>query len=174
MPVLFGQAGENWNRIVPIRFATRADIPSLMALERDSPTAAHWSKEQYEAAFSSVAPRRVTLVLEEDGLQGFLVGQASDKEWELENVVVANHARRCGLGTELVREFLRLVSSTGGEDVFLEVRESNLAARKLYEKLQFAETGRRRTYYQEPEEDAILYHRSLAGSAFLRRTNGSY
>jgi len=154
-------SGENWNTIVPIRLATRADIPSLMALGKDSPTAAHWSRAQYEAAFSGVAPRRVLLVLEEDGPRGFLAGQAVDKEWELENVVVGGGARGRGLGTQLVREFLRQANYARAENVFLEVRESNLAARKLYEKLQFVKTGRRRAYYREPEEDAILYRRSL-------------
>jgi ribosomal-protein-alanine N-acetyltransferase len=144
-----------------IRLATRADIPSLMVLEGGTPTAAHWSKEQYEAAFSAAAPRRVTLVLEENGLLGFLVGQVVDIDWALENVVVATPARRRGLATQLVREFLRQATSAGAERVFLEVRESNLAARRLYEKLRFAKTGRRRAYYQEPEEDAILYGWSL-------------
>jgi [ribosomal protein S18]-alanine N-acetyltransferase len=156
------QAAENWNKIVPIRLATRADIPSLMALERDSPTAAHWSREQYEAAFSGVAPCRVMLALEENGVLGFLAGQAVGREWEIENVVVASPARRSGLATRLVEEFLLLARSAGGEDVFLEVRESNLAARKLYEKLQFVGTGRRTAYYREPEEDAIQYRRSLS------------
>src|ERR1700688_3287283 len=68
-----GAGWENW--VMSIRLATRADIPSLMVLEGGTPTAAHWSKEQYEAAFSAAAPRRVTLVLEENGLLGFLVGQ---------------------------------------------------------------------------------------------------
>lgn len=133
-----------------------------MALERDSPTAAHWSKDQYLAAFSGVAPRRVTLVLEENGLLGFLAGQAVGQEWEIENVVVASPARRRGLATQLVQEFLRLARSAGGEDVFLEVRESNLAARRLYEKLQFVETARRTAYYREPEEDAVLYRRPVS------------
>jgi ribosomal-protein-alanine acetyltransferase len=147
---------------VTIRLATRADIPSLMALERESPTAAHWSKDQYEEAFSSAAPRRVILVADDqNGLRGFVAGRVLDKEWELENVVVAGTERSRGLGTDLVRGFLHLATSAGGENVFLEVRESNLAARGLYEKLGFVETGRRRVYYREPEEDAILYLRSL-------------
>lgn len=101
------------------------------------------------------------LVLEENGLVGFLAGHAIDQEWEIENVVVSSPARRRGLATQLVQEFLRLARSAGGKNVFLEVRESNLAARKLYEKLQFVETGRRRVYYREPEEDAVLYLRAL-------------
>ena len=45
----------------------------------------------------------------------------------------------------------------GAAAVFLEVRESNRAARALYEKWAFLESGRRRGYYKDPEEDAILY-----------------
>ena len=45
----------------------------------------------------------------------------------------------------------------GAKAVFLEVRESNYAARALYEKWAFVESGRRRRYYQDPNEDAILY-----------------
>jgi len=46
--------------------------------------------------------------------------------------------------------------------VLLEVRESNLAARKLYEKLGFSEEGRRSNYYHEPREDAMLLRTSIA------------
>jgi ribosomal-protein-alanine N-acetyltransferase len=45
--------------------------------------------------------------------------------------------------------------------VFLEVRESNAAARTLYENAGFEQTGRRRSYYTSPLEDAILYRRTL-------------
>jgi [ribosomal protein S18]-alanine N-acetyltransferase len=148
------------NQIVPIRLASLADIPAMMALERDSPAAAHWSERQYQAAFAHAGPRRVILVIETTGLQAFLSGSALTSEWELENIVVANSARRSGLATQLVTEFLRLARGAGAEKVFLEVRESNLAARRLYEKLQFHETGRRKRYYHEPEEDALLYVRS--------------
>ena len=55
-----------------IRPATPADIPAMMALEKHAATAAHWSVEQYEAAFSSEAPSRVVLILEEEAsMHGF-------------------------------------------------------------------------------------------------------
>jgi ribosomal-protein-alanine N-acetyltransferase len=142
---------------VPIRHANSADIPNLMVLEKSADTAGHWSQQQYEDVFSGTGPRRVALVLEENGLQGFLVGRVVDKEWELENIVVAEFARRRGLGTQLLHAFLDLARSEGAKTVVLEVRESNLAARRLYEKLKFAETGRRKSYYSRPQEDAILY-----------------
>jgi ribosomal-protein-alanine acetyltransferase len=139
-----------------IRPATAADIPAMMALEKHAATAAHWSRKQYEAAFESDV--REVLVLEEgSAVQGFLIGRRVDDEWEIENVAIAGPARRRGLGTRLVGEFLNLARSGGAQSVYLEVRESNLAARLLYEKWAFVESGRRKSYYRDPEEDAVLY-----------------
>jgi len=141
-----------------IRYATEADIPAMMALERHAATAAHWSAEQYRTAFSCDAPSRVGLIVEEEaGVQGFIVGKALDGEWEIENIVVAGPARRHGFGTRLLGEFLELARGKCAQAVFLEVRESNLPARQLYEKWAFEESGRRKTYYREPEEDAIVF-----------------
>jgi len=49
----------------------------------------------------------------------------------------------------------------GAQSIFLEVRESNQAARSLYEKWAFVESGRRIRYYQNPQEDAIAYRHSF-------------
>jgi ribosomal-protein-alanine N-acetyltransferase len=78
------------------------------------------------------------------------------EEWEIENIAVTGAARRCGLGSRLVGELLDHVRSRGGKTVFLEVRESNRAARALYEKWAFIEVGRRKAYYQNPVEDALI------------------
>jgi ribosomal-protein-alanine N-acetyltransferase len=141
-----------------IRHASPGDIPAMMALEKHAATAAHWSMEQYETALSEKIPSRVVLIFEEESrVQGFIAGRAIGKEWEIENVAVAGPARRRGLGTRLLGEFLDLARSQGAVAVFLEVRESNLVARRLYEKWAFVEGGRRKGYYGEPAEDAIVY-----------------
>jgi ribosomal-protein-alanine acetyltransferase len=145
-----------------IRRATAADIPELMALEKHAATAAHWSMKQYETVFSSKPPRIVLILEEESAVQGFIAGRVLDKEWEIENIVVAESIRRRGFGMRLVGEFLELARDQSAEKIFLEVRESNLAARRLYEKWAFVESGRRKGYYQEPEEDAIIYQLGLA------------
>jgi ribosomal-protein-alanine N-acetyltransferase len=146
-----------------IRRATPADIPAMMALEKRAATAAHWSVEQYETAVANQAPARVVLVIEEEaGIQGFIVGKALDEEWEVENIAVAGPARCRGLGTRLLGEFLDSARGRGAQGIFLEVRESNLAARRLYEKWAFVESGRRKRYYHEPEEDAIVYRFGFA------------
>ena len=141
-----------------IRPAVAADIPALLALERCAVTASHWSAEQYGVAFSNSAVSRIALVIEhESQIEGFLVARAVEHEWEIENLVVAGPARRRGHGTRLLGRFLDIAGNQGAHAVFLEVRESNWAARRLYQKCAFVESGVRRRYYREPEEDAIAY-----------------
>ncbi len=147
---------------VSVRDATAIDLPGMMALEKHAATAAHWSAQQYEALFRGSNPERVALIIEdESGLDGFVVARVVDREWEIENIAIAGPARRRGLGTRLLGELLDLARARGAEAVFLEVRESNRAARSLYEKWAFVEDGRRPRYYKDPEEDAILYRLSI-------------
>jgi len=146
-----------------IRRAILADVPAILTLEKRAATAAHWSVQQYETAILGEAPARVVLIVEEQGtgLQGFIVGKFLQQEWEIENMAIAAHVQRRGLGSRLLGEFLDLARSQGAQAVFLEVRESNLAARRLYEKCAFVESGRRKVYYREPDEDAIVYRATL-------------
>ncbi len=97
------------------------------------------------------------LVIEEQGpVAGFIVGQSIADQWDIENIAVASPSQRKGLGSRLLGEFLHHVRSSGAVAVYLEVRESNQAARNLYEKWGFSEAGRRRSYYVEPLEDALV------------------
>jgi ribosomal-protein-alanine acetyltransferase len=149
----------------------------MLRLDRQSPTAAHWTEHQYECAFQSAggSAERIALVaemvldiallessqMEQDiALAGFLVAQHIAPEWELENIVVAPELRSQGMGSRLLNELLSLARETNSQSVFLEVRESNIAARKLYEKAGFEPIGRRKSYYSDPVEDALLYRRS--------------
>lgn len=146
-----------------VRPATPADIPALLALERSAPAAAHWSDADYQRLLESAG--HVTLVIEEDRVQGFIVGRNLGPEWEVENIVIASLAQRQGLGTRLIQELLDLVQTQGAQAVFLEVRESNRAACMLYSKLGFIDTGRRKSYYGNPEEDALLYKKIVTPAA---------
>ena len=157
----------------------------MMALERTCATAAHWTDEQYQQMFQSGSgtPQRLVFVADgssvalsrarEDmhstagaGLLGFLVARHLAPEWELENIVVAPTVRRTGLGKRLLDALLTQARETNSDAVFLEVRESNIAARSLYEKIGFQLTGRRKSYYTNPQEDAVLYRLSLGVKSF--------
>ncbi|HEX7285778.1 MAG TPA: ribosomal protein S18-alanine N-acetyltransferase [Candidatus Angelobacter sp.] len=149
--------------MIRIRSGAPADLERLLEIAGHSATAARWSRQEYAKLFSP-APElsRTLLVVEEDGLvAGFIVAHAVEREWEIENIAVSGPARRRGLGSHLLGEFLDVVRDQGGQAVFLEVRESNQAARKLYEKWAFSETGRRKDYYQDPPEDALVFTFSL-------------
>jgi len=143
-----------------------------MNLERQCATAAHWTEQQYRQAFQSESVERLVLVAEASppeasdsdkpgDLVGFLVARHLAPEWELENIVVAPKARRKGLGMRLLDALLAAAQETHSDAVFLEVRESNAAARTLYEKAGFLQTGRRKSYYTSPVEDALQYRRTL-------------
>jgi len=152
--------------LVLIRPATADDVPFMRALEQQSDGAAHWADREYDALFAPEAPPRVALVavFESDvtQLHGFTIARCSLDEWEIENVVVAPERQRLGMGTKLIRDLLVRAHVGGATSVLLEVREANLPARRLYEKLGFSEAGRRRNYYQTPTEDALLLRISLA------------
>ena len=147
-----------------VRSATPADLAAMQAIAARAVTAAEWSEGHYQALFA-LQPPRLALVLEEAeaeaAIEGFVVARAAGPEWEIENIAVAGPARRRGLGTRLLGDLLRRARAAGAEAVFLEVRESNHAARALYEKWAFVEGGRRRLYYRSPDEDAVVYRFSF-------------
>jgi len=150
---------------VLIRKATAEDIATIRKLEHETETAAHWGEREYDALFAAEAPRRIVLVAaEEAGTQivGFVIARCAEDEWEIENVVVAPDQRRRGLGSALVRELVQEARRSVAASVLLEVRESNAAACRLYEKIGFNQIGRRPDYYRNPPEDALLLRISIS------------
>jgi [ribosomal protein S18]-alanine N-acetyltransferase len=143
-----------------VRTATLEDVPRLVALLRANATAAQWTEEQFAKMFEEGEGRRVILVIEATQImrvEGFAVAHEIGPECEIENIVVNPERQRRGFGQNLLKELLNRVRINACEAVFLEVRESNRAARGLYEKCGFQEVGRRVKYYVQPQEDAVVY-----------------
>jgi ribosomal-protein-alanine N-acetyltransferase len=130
------------------------DVPAILAIEQQSPNAAHWTPAQYRTLVAS----GVVLVAEKAGKLGaFICAKVVAGEWEIENIAVAPEFQRRGIADQLVRALIQRADSAGAASILLEVRKSNLPARRLYEKHEFREEGRRRAYYKDPVEDAVLY-----------------
>jgi len=140
-----------------------ADIAGIIALERDSHSAAHWPEPTYGRIFSPDSPKRIALVAEDQdaSVRGFVIARVVGEEGEIENIVVDRRRQNQGLGAKLLQKVIEHSRSENARRLFLEVRESNAAARALYEKCGFALSGRRRAYYSSPSEDALLYTRKL-------------
>jgi len=143
---------------IEIRAAKPDDLPAVLALERAAPSAAHWSLEHYRNRIERQPQCACFLVAEWKGqLCGFLCVRIVAGEWEIENVIVDPNLRRQGIGALIMQSLIRMWQEAGGTDLLLEVRDSNAAARALYERHGLREVGRRCAYYRDPVESAILY-----------------
>jgi ribosomal-protein-alanine N-acetyltransferase len=147
-----------------IRRLTYADLPQLIAIERRAfPTP--WSLAMFVLELSK--PAGVCLAALRDGeMLGYLICSRYDTVWHIMNVAVDPAQRRRGIATALLADLLRRVGSQT-ERFTLEVRESNRAAIALYERYGFRAAGRRRRYYQDNGEDAVVMWRTqstLSGS----------
>ncbi len=138
-----------------IRPATPADLELLDALERAS-FPDPWTRDSLATALREAG----YLVLLCDEV-GFLLGWNTGEEAEIARLGVVEAARGQGIGAALVERALSDFKARGVTAVFLEVREVNGAARRLYERQGFAEIARRAGYYTDGV-DAVVMRRDLA------------
>jgi [ribosomal protein S18]-alanine N-acetyltransferase len=119
-----------------------------------------WSANDFADCLASGIP---FLVAEQQGaLAGYVIAHGAADEGEILNLGVAPAHQRRGVGRALVEQVLALLAGAGARAVFLEVRESNAVARRLYQSLGFAEVARRACYYRRPVEDAVILRAAVA------------
>ncbi|HSH46325.1 MAG TPA: ribosomal protein S18-alanine N-acetyltransferase, partial [Longimicrobiales bacterium] len=98
-------------------------------------------------------------------LEGEVVGYAAVwivlDQAELGDIAVAADRRGQGIGALLLRTMMDVCREQGVRDLFLEVRVSNVGARRLYERHGFRMIGRRARYYSKPKEDALVLRTRL-------------
>jgi ribosomal-protein-alanine N-acetyltransferase len=147
-----------------IRRMAAADLDRVLAIAADLATAPHWDRPVYEAAISGEEHvRRIALVAANStGVVGFALASVIAPEAELESIAVTHEAQRLGVGIALLTGLVQELRGLGVEVLDLEVRESNLAAVAFYRRMGFQEAGRRRGYYRDPTEDALLLRLEFA------------
>ncbi len=137
-----------------IRPMTREDVPAVSAVDRLCFTL-HWSENSFAAETTNTVGRY--LVAELDGrIVGYIGAHVIMDEAHVTTFGVHPDCRRRGIGERLLVEMLRRAMDAGCRRVTLEVRESNLGAQALYRRYGFAPISRRRAYYSDDQEDAVV------------------
>ncbi len=141
-----------------IRELAYADLPQVIAIERRAfPTP--WSLAMFVLELSK--PSGICLAALEDGeIIGYLVCSRYDTVWHLMNVAVEPHRQRRGIASALLERLFEQADKPS-EQYTLEVRTSNEAAIRLYERFGFRAAGRRRAYYHDNREDALIMWRTV-------------
>jgi len=99
---------------------------------------------------------RLTSVAVQYEIAGFIVARLIADELHVNNVAIRPEFRGQGLGSALLLTTINQARQRGAQLAQLEVRASNNEAQRLYQKCGFAVVGRRKNYYRQPTEDALL------------------
>lgn len=140
--------------MIDIVLMTAEYVPAVAALEALC-FAAPWSEKSVSLELSN--PLSLWLVaIEENEVVGYVGSQTVMGETDMMNVAVHPDHRRKGVAKTLIEALIQALKERQSHSLTLEVRVSNEPAISLYERLGFYEAGRRRNYYRNPKEDALI------------------
>jgi len=138
------------------------DLPDVLAIETVSfPNPWHETTFRGEIQNEGISCPFVVIHKSLERVIGYIVYWKVRDEVQINNIAVHPDFKRMGIGEAILRDVIEAGVEEGVHYVSLEVRPSNLAARKLYAKLGFEFIGLRRHYYSNPDEDAIVLCLSL-------------
>lgn len=137
-----------------VRTAREGDLDEVARIERDL-FADPWSRRSFSGLVGA-ANVAFTVACVEERVVGYSVVIVAEPESELANIAVDRQGQGRGIGRSLLASAMTEARGQGCSDMWLEVRESNAAARAMYASAGFAEVGRRARYYSKPVEDAIV------------------
>ena len=133
---------------------TAAQVSQVAALEKCC-FADPWSENSVASELEN--PLSLWLVaMDGERLAGYVGSQTVLGESDLMNVAVDGAYRRQGVGKMLIEALVEHLKARESHCLTLEVRASNTPARNLYASLGFSEIGRRKNYYRNPREDALI------------------
>ncbi len=132
------------------------DLEGVLEVEEESFTNP-WTRDMYAWELQNRAVCHIYVVrTAEYTVAGFCAFWLVFDEIHINNVALRPALRGHGLGTALMHHVFAEARRLGAGRATLEVRASNVAARRLYERLGFYVSGTRRNYYTNPVEDALI------------------
>ncbi len=146
---------------VELRALREDDLDAVEEIERASyPTP--WSRSMFVTELAKPSSLCLGAYDEGGALVGYLIVSRYVDAWHVMNVAVAPGQRRRGIASALLERLFALTSGDAQRGYTLEVRVSNAAAIRLYERLGFEPRGLRRGYYTDNREDALIMWRSAS------------
>lgn len=146
---------------VTLRLMEKDDIDQVLEVSSSS-LKESWSKDSFSNEISNPLARYMIAEIE-DRIVGFAGVWVIVDEGHITNIAVHPDFRGQGIGEKLVQSLINQSSSWSIDAFTLEVRDSNIIAQNLYKKLSFVEEGRRKNYYSDNSEDAIIMWRRSPG-----------
>ena len=141
-----------------IRPACEPDLDAVCRIEEEA-FSVPWKRHDYEALLEERMAVFLVLAEENGDIAAYGCIRRAADEGDLLSIAVRRDRRGCGCGARLLRALLREAEEKGTLRVFLEVRESNEAAIRMYQAAGFEKVGIRKNYYTKPDEDAWLMRR---------------
>ncbi|MBK9924799.1 MAG: ribosomal protein S18-alanine N-acetyltransferase [Anaerolineales bacterium] len=138
-----------------IRRMTLEDIPSVLELDKLS-FALPWPERSFRFELTENTASRCWVFDVDGKIAGMIVAWLLVDEAHIATIATHPEYRRQGIARKLLTYALRYMSKEGAVTSFLEVRESNTAARDMYHQFGYEVVGRRKRYYKDTDEDAIL------------------
>ena len=140
---------------VNIRKMTEADVPAVVELDQIS-FSLPWPERSFRFEVADNPASRCWVAEMDERIVGMIVAWLFVDEVHIATIATHPDFRRQGIAQKLLTHTLRYTSDEGAVTSFLEVRESNLAAQEMYRKFGYENTGLRKRYYKDNDEDAIL------------------
>ena len=135
-------------------------VASVAAIEKECCGRDAWSEKSVSGELTNALALWLVAV-EGECVAGYVGSQTVCNETDMMNVAVTADFRRRGIGEQLVTALVEELKAIDSHCLTLEVRASNTPAQAMYEKLGFAEIGRRPRYYQNPKEDALILRKDF-------------
>jgi len=146
---------------------TSEDVADALLIEQEN-NLSHWSDESYRTEIKN--KDSISLSIKYKGkLAGFIIARLiitnqsakQDYETEILNIAIAKHLQNRGLGQMLLDIFIKTIKTRNVSEIWLEVRGTNLKAIEFYKKNGFSEQSKRKDYYSNPTENALIMRKRM-------------
>jgi len=146
---------------IKIKKARSRDIESVYKIENEQ-FLHSWGKRTFYGQISNpISSFYLSILPDSKEVVGYIIFWLLGETIEIHKIAIKEELKRKGIGTLMINFAQKIGIKKGVKEIYLEVRESNKTAAHFYDQLGFKKMNKRKDYYRNPPEDAIIYAKSL-------------